>query len=98
MISVTLMRTHFSEKEVKKIKENYAVNLVEKWKLLDFGIPKTLNTMSYTTELYEILADALTGYGISGHPDKETNIKAILEGKNGEYYYGTDDDKWNNNN
>lgn len=97
LINVVLTRRYFPLEIEKKWREKYEVNLVEKWKLLECKIPKDLKVEIDNDELYNILSDALSRYGINGHPERVQNVKALLEVEGGKYYDGTGNVKWYNN-
>ncbi len=88
LISFTLMRTGFTDEEADVLKKNYNVSSVRKWKILKCGFPEKLERIANRTVVYDILADAMSVYGLDGNPNVSLDTKAIIEGKNGEYYYG----------
>lgn len=79
MISLTLIQKYFEDEKEKILRNEYNVNLVTKWIVHDWNKTQTLNITNQ--ELLDILADALSAYGVDGCPDFEYSVKAFIEFK-----------------
>lgn len=77
MISLTLIKKYFEDVKENMLRNEYNVNLVIKWIVHDRSKPKALNITNQ--ELLDILADALTAYGVDGWPDEDYSVKAFIE-------------------
>ena len=79
LISVILVRKRFDKETASKLEKKYEVDGVQKWILIDKKIPKRLYEEIDDKEVYKILIDALSEYGINGRNDQDYTIKAFLE-------------------
>lgn len=77
MISLTLIHKHIKDETEKILRNEYNVNLVTQWIVHDWSKPNTLNITKQ--ELLDILADALSAYGVDGWPDADYSVKAFIE-------------------
>ena len=65
-------------------KERFGVNIVQYWSIKDIKIPEFSKINK--NEVYDVLEDLMTGYGICGDPrhkgpDFDGKIKAIIKGE-----------------
>ncbi len=77
LIVLTLTADYFEKEKEKMLRNEYSVNLVTKWIILDYVKSDTLNITNQ--ELCNVLADALTTYGVDGKPNIVQSVKAFIE-------------------
>ncbi len=77
LIVLTLTADYFEKEKEKMLRNEYNVNLVTKWIILDYVKSDTLNITNQ--ELCNVLADALTTYGVNGKPNIVQSVKAFIE-------------------
>ncbi len=79
MISFTLVTNYYEHKEIDALRELYNVELVKKWKLIDYRIPNQLLN-KYSFDLFvKIVEEALSVYRIDGNPQVQLSTKVFLE-------------------
>lgn len=79
VIKMTLINGYISIKERRMLAQKHNVNLYEIWKLHELQIPQQLRQSIQIEQLYKIIEDALSVYGINGNPNHPTSIKAVLD-------------------
>ncbi len=77
LITLTLTTDYFEKEKEKMLANEHNVNLVKRWIVLDCAIADGLNIT--TRELYDVLAEALTAYGVNGKPNSVQSVKAFVE-------------------
>lgn len=77
LIVLTLTTDYFEKEKEKMLEIEYNVNLVKRWIVLNCVIADTLNITNQ--EVCDILADALTVYGVGGKLNSVQNVKAFIE-------------------
>lgn len=79
MISFTLVTNYYEHKEVESLRELHKVELVKKWKLIDYKIPNELLN-KYSFDFFrKIILEALSVYRIDGNPQVQLSTKVFLE-------------------
>jgi len=78
IIIMTLINGYINYEEREKLEKKYNVNLYKIWKLHELQIPQQLRQSIQIEQLYKIIEDALSVYGVNGNPDHPTSVKAVL--------------------
>ena len=80
LVEITLVQRYIENNVYEKFKQQYNVELVKKWEIVDFKIPIALKSGITNQGLYRLLKEALSAYGVKGSPENDVDyIKIILE-------------------
>ena len=79
VLSFELINQSIKKAEMPALKKKYAVDLVEKWKLVRIDNPKNSAIVSSIEEFVSLLSEALDAYGVDGEVNRNYNVKALIE-------------------
>lgn len=79
VLSLELINQNIKKEEMVALKKKYAVDLVEKWKLISIDNLEKLSIVSSIEEFVRLLSEALDAYGVGGEVNRSYDVKALVE-------------------
>lgn len=78
ILSFEITHYYLDDKEEEELKKKYNVNLIKNWKILNINSFSCSNIVTSYSDFFELLAEALTAYGVDGDPEYVSNVKVFV--------------------